>query len=123
MSGKSLDQNIYSFLPQALKSYLEEKQDKFKERLSFINTLLQEGYELAFLEEAFSRAGEQQLTEQALIWHLLYKLKNPAITRGELHDEYSPQSIKDYRPQVEDYDQLVAQIRGGADLEYTGPEL
>ena len=114
---------LYSFLPQALKSYLEEDDGKFKERLSFINTLLQEGYEIAFLEEAFTRAGALCLKDQALIWHLLYQLENPSTALSELHDDYSPQSVKDYRPQVEEYDQLVDGIRGGADHEYAGTEL
>ena len=109
---------LYRFLPKAVKSYLEQDSEKFKERLSFIKTLLEEGYEMDFIGEAFARAGFSRLKDQAAIWHLLYQLKNWGMST-EFADDYSPPSLKGYRPKVEEYDQLVPVNRGGESFEYT----
>lgn len=112
---------LYRFLPPAVKSYLEEQSDAFKDRLGFINTLLREGYEMAFIEEAFANAGALRLKDQALIWHLLYQLKNPDLLRGELRDDYSPQSVKNYQPKVDEYDRLMP--GGGSAASYAETKL
>ncbi len=113
---------LYRFLPQAVKNYLEEDLEKFRPRLDFIKTLLEEGYEMNFIGEAFARADVTRLKDQAAIWHLLYQLKNHGIS-GELADDYSPNSLKDYRPQVDEYDQLVPVSRGGVGNEYAGTKM
>ena len=105
---------LYRFLPPAVKSYLEADPEAFRERLKFIHNLLQEGYEMAFIDEAFEKAGASRVNDQAIIWHLLYQLSNQDKTNNMLDDDYSPPSVKNYLPQVEDYDQLVPSGRGGS---------
>ena len=105
---------LYRFLPPAVKSYLEADPEAFRERLKFIHNLLQEGYEMAFIGEAFEKAGASRVNDQAIIWHLLYQLSNQDKTDNILDDDYSPPSVKNYLPQVEDYDQLVPSGRGGS---------
>ncbi|MGB4370359.1 MAG: hypothetical protein WBJ91_01215 [Dethiobacteria bacterium] len=48
---------LYRFLPAAVKSYLEVEPEAFRERINFIHTLLQEGYEMSFIDEALEKAG------------------------------------------------------------------
>jgi len=104
---------LYRFLPHAVKSYLEADPEAFRERTKFIHNLLQKGYEMAFINEAFEKAGASRIKDQAIIWHLLYRLKNRDKTNSELDDEYSPPSVKNYLPHVEEYDRLVPVGRGG----------
>lgn len=105
---------LYHFLPPAVKSYLEADPEAFRERLKFIHNLLQEGYEMAFIDEAFEKAGASRVNDQAIIWHLLYQLSNQDKTDNMLDDDYSPPSVKNYLPQVEDYDRLVPSGKGGS---------
>jgi hypothetical protein len=105
---------LYRFLPPAVKGYLEADPEALRERLKFIHNLLQEGYEMAFIDEAFEKAGASRVNDQAIIWHLLYQLSNQDKTNNMLDDDYSPPSVKNYLPQVEDYDQLVPSGRGGS---------
>lgn len=104
---------LYRFLPTAVKSYLEADQEAFGERINFIHKLLQQGYEMAFIAEVFEKAGTSRINDRAIIWHLLYQLSSQDRTNSELDDDYSPPSVKNYLPQVEDYDQLVPSGRGG----------
>jgi len=113
---------LYRFLPQAVKNYLEEDGEKFRERLNFIKTLLEEGYEMDFIGEAFARASASQLKDQAAIWHLLYQLKNWGVS-AEIVDNYSPPSLKCYRPQMEEYNQLVPVNKGGEGVEHPGSKM
>lgn len=41
------------------------------------------------------------------------KLSTQEKANSELDDDYSPPSVKNYLPRVEDYDQLVPSGRGG----------
>ena len=104
---------LYRFLPPAVKTYLEVDPEAFRERIQFIHKLLQEGYEMAFIGEAFEKAGDSRLNNQAMIWHLLYQLSNPDKNSHQFDEDYSPISVKNYLPRVEDYDQLVPCGRGG----------
>lgn len=104
---------LYRFLPSAVKSYLEANPEAFRERINFVNILLREGYEMGFIEKAFEKAGASRVNDQAIIWHLLYQLSTQEKANSELDDDYSPPSVKNYLPQVEDYDQLVPSGRGG----------
>jgi hypothetical protein len=104
---------LYRFLPSAVKSYLEANPEAFRERINFVHTLLQEGYEMGFIEKALEKAGASRVNDQAIIWHLLYQLSTQEKANSELDDDYSPPSVKNYLPRVEDYDQLVPSGRGG----------
>jgi transposase len=104
---------LYRFLPPAVKGYFEADPEAFRERIKFIHNLLQEGYEMAFINEAFEKAGASMVNDQAIIWHLLYQLSSQGKNNSELDDDYSPPSVRYYLPRVEDYDRLVPSGRGG----------
>ena len=105
---------LYRFLPSVVKGYLEADPEAFRERIKFIYTLLQEGYEMTFINEAFEKANASRVNDQAIIWHLLYQLNSQDKTNSELEDDYSPSSVKHYLPQVEEYEQLMPLGRGGS---------
>ncbi|MFY9412362.1 MAG: IS21 family transposase [Dethiobacteria bacterium] len=105
---------LYRFLPPAVKSYLEVEPEAFRERINFSHTLLQEGYEMSFIDEALEKAGASRINDQAMIWHLLYSLSNRDKTNSGLDDDYSPPSVKNYLPLIEEYDQLMPSGKGGA---------
>ena len=105
---------LYSFLPPAVRSYLEEGDiATYRDRLKFIHSLLEKGYLMDFITLAIEKASSNQIKDQALIWHLLYQLSNQEQPLGHLDDDYSPSSLKNYLPRVQDYDQLLPQRKGG----------
>ncbi|MBT9141352.1 MAG: hypothetical protein DDT30_01944 [Dehalococcoidia bacterium] len=105
--------SLYRFLPPAVHNYLEADIEAYRDRLKFIDTLLNEDYAMDFIAEALEKAGGSKITDQAIIWHLLYQLSNQDASLGSLDDTYSPSSVKHYLPEVEEYDRLMPKSKGG----------
>jgi len=109
---------LYSFLPPAVRSYLEEGDVAiYQDRLKFIHAMLEKGYAMDFIALAIEKATSAQIKDQALIWHLLYQLSNREKLLDHLDEDYSPLSLKNYLPQIQDYDQLMPQNKGGESRE------
>ena len=105
--------SLYRFLPPAVLSYLEADPELYRDRLKFVYALLQENYSIDFIAQALLKATETQINNQALIWHLIYQLSSKERPQEALAESYSPLSVKKYLPQVEIYDQLMPQPKGG----------
>lgn len=111
--------SLYRFLPPAVRGYLEADPELYRDRLKFVSALLEEDYAIDFIAQVLSKATETQIKDQALIWHLIYQLSSHQGPPEAIDDAYSPLSLKKYLPQVEDYDQLMPQVKGGVkDAEY-----
>ena len=105
--------SLYRFLPPAILNYLEADPEVYRERLKFVYALLKEGYAIDFIAQVLSKATETQIKDQALIWHLIYQLSSQESPPAAIDDHHSPLSVRHYLPQVEDYDQLMPQNKGG----------
>ena len=109
---------LYRFLPPTVQVYLEEGDiGTYKEKLKFVHDMLEKGYAMEFIALALEKATSGQIKDQALIWHLLYQLSHQDKLLGHLEEDYSPPSLKNYLPQVQDYDQLVPHRKGGESSE------
>ena len=105
--------SLYRFLPPEVLNYLEADPEVYRDRLKFVYALLEEGYAIEFIAQALSKATETQIKDQALIWHLIYQLSSQEGPPAAIDDNHSPSSVRQYLPQVADYDQLMPQAKGG----------
>ncbi len=105
--------SLYRFLPSAVLSYLETDPERYRDRLKFVYALLQENYTIDFIAQVLSKATETQIKDQALIWHLIYQLSSQESPPEAIDEHHSPLSVQEYLPQVEVYDQLMPQTKGG----------
>jgi transposase len=105
--------SLYRFLPPVVLNYLEADPEIYRDRLKFVYVLLKEGYAIDFIAQVLSKATGTQIKDQALIWHLIYQLSSQECPPAAIGDDHSPLSVRHYLPQVEDYDQLMPQAKGG----------
>jgi len=105
--------SLYRFLPPAVLSYLEADPVHYRNRLKFVYALLEEGYAIDSIAQVLATATETQVKDQALIWHLIYQLGSQESLSAAIDDEHSPLSVRQYLPQIEAYDQLMPQAKGG----------
>lgn len=106
---------MYRFLPSAVRDFLERGEAvRYRERLKFIFTLLQEEQSLETIARAISEANSY---DPALIRHQLYRFHAPQSTPELLREEHTPPSVREYNPSVAVYDRLLPQreeVKGDA---------
>ena len=105
--------SLYRFLPPAVLNYLEADPEHYRDRLKFVYALLEEDYTIDFIAQVLCKATETQIDDQALIWHLIYQLSSQECPPAAIGDDHSPLSVRQYLPQIEVYDQLMPQPKGG----------
>jgi transposase len=106
---------MYRFLPSAVRDFLERGEAvRYRERLKFIFTLLQEEQSLETIARAISEANSY---DPALIRHQLYRFHAPQSPPELLREEHTPPSVREYNPSVAVYDRLLPQreeVKGDA---------
>ena len=107
--------SLYRFLPPAVLSYLEADPERYRDRLKFVYTLLKETYTIDFIAQCLSKVSETQIDDQALIWHLIYQLSSQECPPKAIDEHMSPLSVQEYLPQIEAYNQLMPQPKGGGE--------
>jgi len=104
---------MYRFLPGPVLSYLEEP-SLYRERLRFIHSLLEESFTIDLVSQALEKAHEHQSVDQALIRYLVYQLANVGKPLDTLTENYTPDSVRRYTPQIDAYDRLMPREGGEA---------
>ena len=108
--------SMYKFLPVEVQNYLEGgKSEEYRERLKFIYSLLRENYPIESIGRALQGAKEDGSLPEGLIRHRLYRLTTPERPLTALNEDYTPNSVRDYKPQISVYDRLmpIPTLKGG----------
>lgn len=97
---------MYRSLPVPVSNYLEEDNLSFyRERLSFIHSLLEEAFTMDLISQALEQAQKHQSADKSLIRHLLYQFVNKPLKN--LKETYTPDSVKQYKPRINAYERLM----------------
>jgi transposase len=110
---------MFKFLPEAVRSYLCScLQDRFRDALKLLLTLLQEKFQIEDIAQAIEDLDGNAYNE-SLLRHALYKhTAEPDL--ATLDDNYTPDILKNYNPQLEHYNRLL--YSGGGENNDLHPE-
>lgn len=107
---------MYRFLPEPVRRYLETCEPAaYRERLGFVYTLLEEGFTIEVIGRALEEVMKYPAVDAALIRYKLYRITFPETSLEALNEAYTPDSVKQYIPEIGHYDRLVprAGVKGG----------
>ena len=111
---------MWRHLPEPVRDYLESDDNQlYRERLQFIHTLLKEGFGMELISRVLAEAD---CVDPGVIRHNLYRLAWPNSPLEAINETYTPESVRNYEPQVDLYDQLLPARKGGepnAELVFT----
>ncbi len=100
--------SMYKFLPEGVQNYLERgKSEEYRERLRFIHSLLQENYPMEAIGKALQEAQKRGSWEEGLVRYLLYRFTTLERPLTALNEDYTPNSVRSYKPQISVYDRLM----------------
>lgn len=99
----------FELLPSSIQDYLSiENTHELKCRLRFLSQLSKE-YKLETMALAITHAKQNGRIDPGAIRHELYRLTTPERLLPML-EAYSPACLRDYRPDLSQYDQLIMEV-------------
>ncbi|MCF8011052.1 MAG: IS21 family transposase [Clostridiales bacterium] len=98
---------VYSQLSKALQTYINISDlSKRKKRISWLIKWFETGYSMENINQAIENTSIYQQDQEGIICHALYQLANPQVSTNTLPENYTPEEVKNYDPDLSAYDQL-----------------